>query len=182
MSGAEAGGGGPHIIIEFVVAVGENGVIGREGGLPWRLKSDLKHFKAATIGKPVVMGRKTYLSIGKPLPGRTNIVVTRDAGYAQPGVVVARTLEAALASARGDALRRGADAIAIIGGSDIFTQTLPLAERLVVTHVKAKPEGDKLFPEIDPAVWRETARSEHAAGPDDDAGFSIVTYVRQTSP
>ena len=180
MSEVARSGSPQHISIEFVVAIGENGVMGREGALPWRLKSDLKHFKAATIGKPIVMGRKTYLSIGKPLPGRTNIVVTRDAAYTQPGLVVASNLEAALASARGDALRRGADAIAIIGGADIFTQTMPLADRLVVTHVKTSPEGDTLFPEIDPAVWREVERSDHAPGPNDDAGFAIVTYVRRT--
>src|SRR6202040_1162317 len=104
----------------LVAAVAENGVIGQGGGLPWRLKSDLRNFRAITMGKPVVMGRKTYLSIGKPLAGRTNIVVSRNRDFAAPGVIVAPGIEAALAAARGDALRRGADAIAVIGGADLY--------------------------------------------------------------
>jgi dihydrofolate reductase len=130
------------------------------------------------MGKPVVMGRRTYLSIGKPLPGRTNIVVTRNAAFNAPGVVAVADFNAALAVARGDALRRGTDAIAIIGGTDIFARALPLADRLEITHVHARPEGDVLFPPIDSHVWRVGARSEHSAGPQDDAGFSCVTYLR----
>ena len=113
----------------------DNGVIGRGNALPWRLKSDLQHFRALTMGKPVIMGRKTYLSIGKPLPGRTTIVVSRDRAFAAPGILVAPSLEAAFAAARGDALRRGADAIVVAGGADIYAQVLPLASRLVVTQV-----------------------------------------------
>jgi dihydrofolate reductase len=166
------------IQIVLLAAVADNGVIGRDNALPWRLPSDLKRFKALTMGRPVVMGRKTYLSIGKPLPGRTNIVVTRDTGFTAPGVVVATSLDAALAAARGDALRRGADSIAVIGGTDIFAQCLPLADRLEITHVHARPEGDALFPPIDARLWCETGRMEHAAGPQDEAPFSTVTYIR----
>jgi len=164
--------------IAFVVAVAENGVIGRDGKLPWRLPSDLQWFRKVTLGKPVIMGRKTYESIGKPLPGRTNIVVTRDWAFKPQGLVMATSLDAALAIARDDAKRRGANAIMVIGGTEIFAQTMPLADRLEITHVHARPEGDTFLPAIDPAIWRETARSEHAAGPNDDADFSCVTYVR----
>jgi dihydrofolate reductase len=164
--------------IVLIAAVADNGVIGRDNALPWRLSSDLKRFRALTTGKPVVMGRKTYVSIGKPLPDRTNIVVTRDPAFAASGIVAASSLGVALEAARGDALRRGADAIAVIGGTEIFNQAMPLADRLEITHVRSCPEGDTLLPPIDGAIWRATARSEHAAGPNDDADFSCVTYVR----
>ena len=118
--------------IVLVAAVAENGVIGRGNALPWRLKSDMAHFRALTMGKPVVMGRKTYLSIGKPLKGRTTIVVSRDRGFAAPGVLVAPNLDYALVAARGDALRRGADAVIVAGGADIYIQALPAASRLAV--------------------------------------------------
>jgi len=166
------------IAVVLLAAVAENGVIGRDNALPWRLSSDLKRFKALTMGKPVVMGRKTYQSIGKPLPGRTNIVVTRDRNFAAPGVIAAGGIDAALAVARDDALQRGAGEIVVIGGTDIFLQTMPLADRLEITHVHAKPEGDTFFPPIDAKVWRETARSKHPAGPHDEADFSYVTYAR----
>jgi dihydrofolate reductase len=165
-----------HVVL--VAAVSDNGVIGRDNALPWHLGSDLKRFKAITIGKPVVMGRKTYQSIGKPLPGRTNIVVSRDPDFAPPGVLVARSVEAALAVARDDAAGRGTAEIAVIGGTGIFAQTMPLADRLEITHVHAKPPGNVYFPSIDPARWRAVARSEHPAGPRDDAAFSYVTYQR----
>lgn len=166
------------ILLVLLAAVADNGVIGRGNALPWRLSSDLKRFKAMTMGKPVVMGRKTYLSIGRPLPGRTNIVVSRDPAFAVADVLVASVLEAALAAARGDALRRGVGEIVVIGGTDIFTQTMPLADRLEITHVHARPEGDTFFPAIDSKLWRETVRSEHPAGPKDEASFSYATYVR----
>ena len=140
------------VAIVLLAAVAENGVIGRDNALPWRLKSDMQRFRALTMGKPVVMGRKTYVSIGKPLKGRTNIVVSRDRAFAAAGVVVAHDLASALTAARGDALRRGADAIMVIGGTDIFVQTLPLADRLEITIVHARPQGDTLFPPIDPAT------------------------------
>jgi len=168
----------PHIAIVLVAAVADNGVIGRANQLPFRQSSDLKRFKALTMGKPLVMGRKTFLSIGRPLPGRTNIVVSRDSGFAAPGVVAAASLEAALTAARGDALRRGSDEIVVIGGTDIFAQTMPLADRLEITHVHARPDGDAHFPPIDPGVWRAVALSEHPAGPQDEAAFDHATYAR----
>ena len=153
-------------------------MIGRDNALPWRLKSDMQRFRALTMGKPVVMGRKTYVSIGKPLKGRTNIVVSRDRGFAAPGVIVTHDLVTALTVACGDALRREAIAIMVIGGTEIFVQTLPMADRLEITFVHARPPGDTLFPPIDPATWREVERSEHPPGVHDDAGFAFVAFER----
>jgi dihydrofolate reductase len=165
--------------IVLIAAIADNGVIGRDGTMPWRLKSDMRHFRALTLDKPVVMGRKTYLSLSiKPLPRRTNIVVSRDHNFSAPGIVVAPSLEVALQAARGDALRRRADAIMVIGGGEIYAQAMPRADRLEITQVHAAPQGDARFPAIDPAVWRESARAAHPAGPDDDAGYDLVTYVK----
>jgi dihydrofolate reductase len=166
------------ITVVLLAAVADNGVIGRDNALPWRLSADLKRFKALTLNKPVVMGRKTYFSIGKPLPDRSNIVVTRDRNFRADGVAVANSVDAALDMARDDARRRGASEIMVIGGTEIFEQTMGLADRLEITHVHAKPEGDVYFPVIDPTLWRETARSEQPAGPRDDASVSFVTYER----
>ena len=165
--------------IVLIAAIAENGVIGRDNGLPWRLKSDMLHFRAFTMGKPVVMGRKTYLSIGKPLKGRTTVVVSRDPAFTAPGVVVAPNLDAALASARGDALRRNADAIIIAGGAEKYAQALPLADQLAITHVHKQVDGDAHFPAIDPQLWHESARDEHEATAEDEAAFAFVTYRRQ---
>ena len=162
--------------IIILAAVAENGVIGRGNALPWRLRSDMAHFRALTMGKPVVLGRKTYQSIGKPLPGRTTIVISRDRAFSAPGIVTAPSLDAALTTARGDALRRSADAIIVAGGADIYAQALPRATRLVITEVHKPVEGDAQFPAIDPQIWRETARSEQQAGPQDEAKFAFVTY------
>jgi len=165
--------------IVLIAAVAENGVIGRGGAMPWRLKSDMRHFRALTMGKPVVMGRKTYLSLSlKPLPGRTNIVVSRDPAFTVPSVLVAPSLPAALEAARGAALRCGATEIMVTGGAGIYAQAMPLAARLEITRVHAEPEGDSVFPPIDPAIWAEAARTTHQAGPDDDAGYDLVTYIR----
>ena len=128
--------------IVLVAAIGENNVIGRDGQLPWRLKSDLQHFRKLTINKPVIMGRKTYASIGKPLKDRTNIVLTSDLGFAAPGTVLATSMDEALALARQDAAARGVDEIMIIGGSDVFAAMLPVADRLEITHVHASPDGE----------------------------------------
>jgi dihydrofolate reductase len=170
-----------RVSIVLVAAVAENGVIGQGGALPWRLKSDMKHFRAATTGKPVVMGRKTFRSIGKPLPGRTNIVATRDRAFAAPGVLVAESVEAALAIARGDALRRGVAEIAVIGGADLYAQIMDRADRLVITRVHLQPDGDTKFPVIDPNIWQEVERSEHRAGPDDEAPFAVLVYQLRSS-
>jgi dihydrofolate reductase len=163
----------------LIAALAENGVIGQGGTMPWRLKSDMRHLRAHTTGKPVVMGRKTWLSLSlQPLPGRTNIVVSRDAGFTAPGALVAPSLEAAMQAARGDAMRRGADAIMIIGGAAIYRQAMPFADRLEITHIHLKVEGDTAFPAIDPAVWREASREAHPAGPNDDAAFDFVSYIK----
>jgi dihydrofolate reductase len=167
-----------RIAIVLLAAVADNGVIGRDNTLPFRQSTDLKRFKSLTMGKPVLMGRKTYLSIGKPLPGRTNIVVSRNGDFAALGIVVAGSLDAALTAARGDALRRGVDEVVVIGGTDIFKQSMTLADRIEITHVHTRPAGDTHFPPIDTGHWREKARSEHPAGPRDEAAFSYVTYVR----
>jgi dihydrofolate reductase len=164
--------------IVFVAAVAENGVIGRGNALPWRLKSDMQYFRTVTMGKPVVMGRKTFLSIGKPLVGRTTIVVSRDPAFTAAGVLVAGHLDTAFAAARGDALRRQADTIMVVGGADIYAQAMPLAARLLVTYIHRAVDGDTYFPSIDRRIWRETARDERKAMIGDDADFVFVTYER----
>jgi len=166
------------INVIVVAAVAENGVIGRCNALPWRLKSDMQHFRALTMGKPVVIGRKTFMSIGRPLKGRTTIVVSRDCGFSAPGIVVAPSLEAALSAARGDALRRNADTIVVAGGDEIYAQAMPLATQLAITHVCKQIDGDAYFPAIDPNEWREIARGEHEAAAEDEAAFAFVTYER----
>lgn len=165
--------------IVLVAAIGENGVIGRGGQLPWRLKSDLAHFRALTIDRPVIMGRKTFQSIGRPLDRRTNIVVTRDHAFPAPGAVLMPDLDSALALARKDAEERRTDEIMIIGGSDLFAATMPMADRLEITHVNAAPEGDVYFPRIDPALWRPVSQQERRPGPHDSAGFTLATYLRR---
>jgi dihydrofolate reductase len=165
--------------IVLIVAVADNGVIGADGAIPWRLKTDLQRFKALTIGKPVVMGRKTFLSLRRPLPGRTNIVMTRDATFRAPGAVVTASAALALDVARGDALRRFVTEVAIIGGAEIYAQWMGQADRLEMTEVHASPAGDTRFGPIDKAVWQEVARTENPAGPDDSTAFSYATYIRQ---
>jgi dihydrofolate reductase len=163
----------------LVAAIGENNVIGHEGALPWRLKSDLQHFRRLTINRPVIMGRKTFHSIGKPLKDRTNIVLTRDLGLIAPGAVLATSLDAALAFARKDAQQRGVDEIMVIGGSDVFADTIGRADRLEITHVHASPPGDAFFPPIDPAVWQQVAWRDYPPGPNDSAGFTVAAYLRR---
>jgi len=166
--------------IVLIVAVAENGVIGAGGAMPWRLKSDLARLKAMTMGKPIVMGRKTFESFPRrPLPGRTNIVVTRDAAYRAAGAVVTTSFADAQAIASGDALRRFATEIAIIGGTEIFAHWMDRADRLEITEVHARPDGDTHFPAIDPADWEEAARVRNPAGPGDSADFSYVTFRRR---
>jgi len=155
--------------------------LGFRGALPWRLKSDIQRLKAITTGKPVVMGRKTFASIGRPLPGRTNIVVTRDTNFRARGVVVTNSFTGARAVALGDALRRLAPDIAVIGGAEIYQQWMDIADRLEVTEVHARPDGDTYFAAIDAASWEEVARVRNPAGPDDSADFSYVTYRRRRS-
>ena len=165
--------------IVLVVAVAENNVIGRNGALPWHLKSELGHFRRLTINHPVLMGRNTYLSIGKPLKDRTNIVLTRKAGEAAPGLIWAGSLDEGLALARADAQARGVDAVMVIGGNDVFARTLPMADRLEFTRVHASPAGDVVFPPLDLAQWQETRCEPHRAGPGDDHDFTVLTYERR---
>lgn len=167
----------PEIVL--LVAVAENGVIGAGGAIPWRLKADQQRLKTMTMGKPVVMGRKTFVSLRRPLPGRTNIVVTRDPFYRAEGAVVTTSFDAARAVATGDALRRFATEIAVIGGAEIYAQWMGIADRLEITEVHARPEGDTYFTAIDPAAWEEVARVRNPAGPDDSADYSYVTYRRR---
>ena len=164
--------------VVFVVAVAENGVIGQGNTIPWRLKTDMQRFKAITMGKPLVMGRKTFESLRRPLPGRTNIVMTRDASYQAAGALVTTSLASASEAARGDALRRFATEIMVIGGADIYKQWLPYAGRLEITEVHAAIEGDVVF-RPDLSGFEEIARVRHAAGPDDTADFSYVTMRRK---
>ncbi len=160
-----------------MVARARNGVIGKDGALPWHLPADLRRFKAMTVGKPVIMGRKTFDSIGKPLPGRHNIVLTRDAGWTAPGVTVAPNLAEAVAAAGLDPRAR-ADAIMVIGGAQVYAEALPSATRIEVTEVDADPAGDTVLPAFDPARWREVAREAHP-GVDGGPGFAFVTLVRR---
>jgi dihydrofolate reductase len=165
--------------VVLIVAVADNGVIGTNGAIPWRLKSDMQRFKAMTTGRPVVMGRKTFMSLRRPLPGRTNIVLTRDRHFRAGGAVVTNSFSDARAVALGDALRRSVSEIVVIGGAEIYAQWYDVADRLEVTEVHARPEGDTYFPAIDPAKWKEQARVQNPAGPDDSAPFSYVTYRRR---
>ena len=165
--------------VVLIVAVADNGVIGAGGTIPWRLKTDQQRLKALTINKPVVMGRKTFVSLRRPLPQRTNIVVTRDQDYRAAGAVVTTSFADARAVATGDALRRFATEIAVIGGAEIYAQWMDGADRLEVTEVHTRPPGDTFFPAIDPAQWEEVARIRNPAGASDSADFSYVTYRRR---
>ena len=164
----------PPLVI--VAAVARNGIIGGDNRLLWKLPSDLKHFRAVTTGKPLVMGRKTFESIGRPLPGRQTIVVTRDTGWRHDGVATAASLPTALELARETASQMGADEIVIAGGAELYRQTINLADRMRITEVDCAPSGDASFPSIDPARWRETQRETPEPGPSDECSFSFVDY------
>lgn len=166
--------------IALIAAVARNGVIGRAGTLPWRISSDLKHFKAITMGKPLVMGRKTWESLPKrPLPGRDNIVISRNPRYTAPGAIVATGIGAAVTKAMDLAERAGADEIAVIGGGQIFSALLPRADRVYLTEVDLEVDGDTHFPSLPPAEWREVAAHSHPRGERDDAGFVVRTFDRR---
>jgi dihydrofolate reductase len=164
----------------LIVAVADNGVIGAGGSIPWRLKSDMRRLRAMTIGRPVVMGRKTFLSLKRPLPQRTNIVITRDREFRAAGAIVTNSVENARHIARADALRRSAAEIAVIGGADIYAQWMPFADRLEITEVHAQPDGDTHLAAIDAAQWQEVAREDHPSGDEDSAPFSYATYRRRS--
>ncbi|MFO0991768.1 MAG: dihydrofolate reductase [Hyphomicrobiales bacterium] len=161
--------------IVFVLAMSRNRVIGANGGLPWRMPSDLKRFKALTMGKPVIMGRKTWDSLPKkPLPGRPNIVVTRQAGYEAPGAIVAATLSEALRQARAVAT----DEIAVIGGAEIFNEMLPFADRIYLSEIDLEAQGDRYFPVLPAAEWKEISSETYARLEGDAAGFKLRVLDR----
>jgi dihydrofolate reductase len=159
--------------INIVVAMSRNGVIGRNGGLPWRLPADLKRFKLVTMGHPIVMGRKTHESIGRPLPGRQNIVVSRQPGYRVPRCRVVRSLNAALEAA-GDV-----DEVMVVGGAALYGAALSAAGRIYLTEVQVDLEGDTVFPALDPAVWKETGRDEHGADANNEYDYNFVILDRK---
>lgn len=167
------------IKIALIVAAAENGVIGRGGQLPWRMPSDLKTFRRLTMGKPIVMGRKTFQSIGKPLDGRDNIVITRDPSFQAPdGVRMARSLDDALRIARMCASGRGAHEIMIIGGADIYRQALPQADRIYLTRVHARPDGDAMFHDPRPEIWQVTEVVPILRDPRDDHAATLLVFER----
>jgi len=163
--------------VSFVVARADNGVIGRDNALPWHLPADLRHFKRLTVGKPVVMGRRTFESIGKPLPGRHNIVMTRDPAWTADGVTVVPNLAEAIAAAGLDSKTR-ADEVMIIGGAAVYAEALPIATRVHLTEVHLSPDGDTILPPFEPERWRETAREDHPAA-DGQPAYSFVTLERR---
>ena len=168
------------IHLALVVARARNGVIGRDGTLPWRIKSDMAWFKANTLGKPVIMGRKTWESLPRrPLPGRTNIVLSRDQSFETLGALVCENFSEAVQIAREQAEDDGASEVCIIGGFALFEAALPRAKRLYLTEVLADVEGDVTFPAFDEADWTEVSREEHPAGPDDEHPFVLRVLERR---
>ncbi len=165
-------------IIALVVAKAENGAIGRGGDLPWHLRSDMRYFRTITMGKPIIMGRRTFKSLPRVLDGRLNIVLTRDRGFVATDAVMAHSLEEGLKAAGASTARTGAREIMIIGGEDVFREVLPQADRIYLTEVHASPEADTWFPALDMNEWRETSREAHAGGPNDDYAFSFVVLDR----
>ena len=168
----------PKIVFHYAVA--DNGVIGKDNDMPWHVSSDLKRFKAMTMGKPLVMGRKTFQSIGRPLPGRTNIVISRDPQFQADGIVVVATIDEALAEAQVIALRDSIDEIAVIGGGSIYNALWGKAERLYVTHVHAEPEGDTFLPPIDAAIWQKVASEPTVQNEKDSASMTFAVYERHS--
>lgn len=169
-------GHGPKI--QIVVARAENGVIGRDGDMPWRLPSDLKHFKAATLDAPVIMGRKTFQSIGRPLPGRANIVISRT-GFQADGVEVFATLEAAIARACDIAAQAGAKKISVIGGGEIYRQAMEVADELLITEVQADIDGDTVFPTLDSQVWQQVSLTDPVQAEKDSHSVRFGVWRRR---
>lgn len=165
--------------LAIIVAAAENGVIGRNNALPWHLPGDLQYFKRVTMGKPIVMGRKTFESIGRPLPGRTNVVISRDPEYSAEGVRVVGSLDTALRMAQDIALIDGAEELVVIGGAEIYRDALPLARRLYLTEVHAVIDGDAHLPDIDWGHWREIRRERHAAEGNNPYDYSFVVFERR---
>ncbi len=164
--------------VVLVLAVAENGVIGRGNALPWDLPDDLQHFKRATMGCPVLMGRKTFESVGRPLPGRTNLVLTRESGWQAPGVETFVTVEAALHRAGAQAVIDDAPAICVVGGAEIYNLCLPFADRVLLTEVHGRVTGDTVFDLEKLRDWDEVSRQRHPAGQYNSHDFSVVELVR----
>lgn len=164
--------------ISLIAAIADNGIIGRENELPWRIKSELQYFRRTTKGKPIVMGRKSFESLGKPLLDRTNIIISRNPDYAVEGCVTVTSLDEGLAIARDVATRDGVDEIFIGGGAEIYRQTIPLADFLYLTEVHLKPEGDTTFPAFARDEWREVKREFHAAQEGESASYTITVLER----
>jgi len=164
--------------LAVIVAAADNGVIGRNNALPWRIPADLQYFKRVTLGKPVIMGRKTYESIGRPLPGRANIVITRDTSYAAQGVRVVGSLQEALELAADIALIDGAEEAVVIGGAEIYGLAIPMADRLYFTQVHAEVEGDARLSAVDWTKWREVSRERHVAEEPNPYDYSFIVYER----
>lgn len=168
------------ISIALIVAVARNGIIGRDGDLPWRLSSDLKLFRRLTMGKPVIMGRRTWATLKrKPLDGRDNIVVTRDPAFAAPGAIVVHSITDAFEVARTAATARGVGEVMVIGGAEIYRAALPLADRLYWTEVEAEPAGDTSFPPLDPAAWRLVATEPIPQGEKDEFRAELKIFERR---
>lgn len=165
-------------LLDIVVAVADNGVIGRDGAMPWRLPTDLAYFKTLTLGKPLVMGRRTFQSIGRLLPGRHSLVVSRDPDFRPEGAEVYADLDAALAAGRAIAEESGVGSCVIAGGGVLYAATIGQADRLFLTRVHASPEGDALFPEVDPRRWRLAESRPMVRGPRDSAGATFETWIR----
>ena len=160
--------------VTLIAALGRNGVIGKDNRMPWHISEDLKRFKTLTLGHPVVMGRKTFESIGKPLPGRDNIVVTRSPAFVAPGCRVVHSLTEALAAAG------AADEVFVIGGADIYALAVPMADRLQLTEVDVSTDGDTYFPEFERSAWREVSREPGSTADPDRLRYDFVTYERRT--
>lgn len=160
-------------MLTLIVAVGENNEIGKSGRMPWHLPADLKHFKSLTLGKPVIMGRRTHEAIGKPLPQRHNIVVSRNPGFQAPGCETAASFTDALV------LAAGAPEIMVIGGGEIYHEALPRAQRIYLTRVHTRFDADTFFPQLDPAEWRETAREDHAADERNPFAYSFLKLEKR---
>ncbi len=160
--------------LALIVAMAENRVIGRDNGLPWRIPADLRHFKATTMGKPVIMGRKTFQSIGRPLSGRTNIVISRDPAFTADGAAVVRNIQAALDYADRSAARAGVDVVMVMGGAEISARALARGDRIYLTEVHRAVDGDVRFPEIDRDQWRESRREDRPAPTPDGPAYSFV--------
>jgi dihydrofolate reductase len=161
------------ITLSIIVAMANNNAIGKDNQLLWHLPEDLQYFKRTTMGKPIVMGRKTFESIGRPLPGRLNIVITRQKNWRHDGVKVVHTIDDALRLAEAQSIIDGIDEMMVIGGAEIYNTALPKADKLYVTRVDAEIEGDAFFPKIDQAVWKETQREHHVAS---DSALKTNTY------